>query len=227
LPFSSTRQRIVGGADLDEVLAADQVRRQARARAVHVVDNDRLLYFRLDLREVGAAFQILQVNVPVGLDLDLGRARGRGAVHPGLDALRDVVERRAPVDLDLDAVVRRRVVARGHHDADAAELARQVADRGRRQALGHQGGVQMVGLEDLRDLARERVGLEALVVADDHRARERRFLAQVLGLVLLDVVGDGLGRAPHVLEGEVARDDAAPAVGAELDGFHHLSPVRP
>ncbi len=225
LRVHAAEQGIVRAADLDQVLGRQEVRHQAGARAVHVVDDDGALELGLDLAHVHAAFEIAEVGVPEGFGLNLGRARRRGAVDPAFDALGHVVERRAPVDLDLDAVVRRRIVARGDHHARAAELTRHVAHRRGREALGHQSRVQVVGLEHLRDLAREDVGLEALVVADDHRPGQRRLLARVLDLVLLHVVGDGLGRAPDVLEREVARDETAPAVGAELDRIHYRLPA--
>ena len=91
----------------------------------------------------------------------------------------------------------------------APALAHAVAERrGGRDAVGQQHR-DAGGGDDLGAGAGKGLGPEAGVVAD----------AEALGGVFLgvNVGGDGLGGDAHVGKGEVVGDDAAPAVGAELD----------
>ena len=108
----------------------------------------------------------------------------RGHVGQGpdrLDAGRDLgVGRRhdlaAVAEVDLVAVVARRVVAGGHHHAgDAAELAdREREQRGRQRAREHERAQAGPG-HHLGGVAREHVGVVAGVVPDhDRRRRGRR-----------------------------------------------------
>src|SRR5205807_8438997 len=78
-------------------------------------------------------------------------------------------------------------------------------DAVRRRHLGHLAGEQVRG--------------EAGVVSDEGG---RIFAAAA-------VMGDPLGRNPNRLRGEVVGDDAAPAVGAELDldGQRYRVPIPP
>ncbi len=88
-------------------------------------------------------------------DLGVGRRDDLGAV----------------AEVDLVAVVLRRVVARGDHDAGgAAEVADRVREHRRRQRPRQDVGVDARALHDLGGVAGERVGLVAGVVPDDDRA---------------------------------------------------------
>ena len=92
-------------------------------------------------------------------------------------------------DLKRDGGGRRRSLAEMHRDAVAGD------DLGGRQGKVATG--------------------EALVVADDHAARQ---LSRLEGVA--QILGKPLRAAPQVVEGIVLTDLAAPAVGAENDVCH-------
>ena len=87
----------------------------------------------------------------------------------------------AVAEVDLVAVVLRRVVAGGHHHAgDAAELADRERQHGRRQRPREQQRREPGAAHHLGGVAGEDVGVVAGVVADDHRAaRPRPLLVEV------------------------------------------------
>ena len=159
----------------------------------------------------GPGVDHLDAAAPLGL-VQVGQQDGVGIDDPGdlfLEACNHLRRGRAGVlRLVLDAEVRRRVVAGGEDDRPRGS---KFEDRPRAD-LRRGGVLRQVGLDpggggDPRDLGGKAVGAEAAVIPNDHlRVRVPR-----------KVVGDPLGGVAHVLEREVVGDDAAPAVGAELD----------
>ena len=119
----------------------------------------------------------------------------------------------ARIGLDLEAVVRPRVVAGGDDDPRSRpELAREVAADLGRHRVGRREGADVVGGEDLDAGAGEVLGGEAAVMTDDDAA--------IRAPGLLEVLGHAACAATHVVEGVVLGDGGAPAVGAELDLGH-------
>ena len=112
--------------------------------------------------------------------------------------------------LDLEAVVDPRVVAGGDDDARGGaaldDLVR--AHLGRDRVRG-EGDRDVVGEDHLRGGRREVLRGEPPVVGDDDALR--------LLAALDDVVGDAVGAAADVLEGELVGDPRPPAVRAEDD----------
>src|SRR5439155_7699094 len=83
----------------------------------------------------------------------------------------------------------------------------------------HQNGVESVAAEDFAGGPRELFREKPDVIADEHPA-----LAALDGL---EIIRAGLGRVTNVLKREGIGDDAAPAVGAELNGYRHVALVFP
>jgi hypothetical protein len=133
--------------------------------------------------EVGVD-DVLAQHPPAGLADRLPRHRGKGADRrdPGRDL---GVGRRhdlaAVAEVDLVAVVLRRVVARGdHHARDRAELADRVGEQRRRQRTGEEQRGQPGAAHHLGGVLGEHVGVVPCVVPDhDGAARGRPLVAEV------------------------------------------------
>ena len=81
----------------------------------------------------------------------------------------------------LVAVVRRRVMAGGNHDARlAAQLAHRKGQHRCRLQFREQIGLHLVGCQHARRFARKHIGFDARIVGDDHR-RVHIFVAQIVG----------------------------------------------
>ena len=208
---------------------ADQPRVPAGAGPVQVLDEDAPLG-GADLLDVDDAVELVP-EARVGVeDLDEARVDGIGViatrrqlvgrvlVHRGLDGGEHL--RRggaAGIGLDLEAVVRPWVVARGDDDAGARpELAgEEAADLGR-HGLRRREAADVVRRQHLDAGACEMLGGEPPVVADDDAA--------VRGAGPLEVLGHPPRTAPDVVEGVVLGDGRAPAIRPELDR-RHRSPM--
>ncbi len=106
----------------------------------------------------------------------------------------------AVAEVDLVAVVLRRVVAGGdHHAGDAAELADREGQERCRQRPGEDQGAQAGAGHHLRGVPREHVGVVAGVVADHH--------GRAAGRAVLDEVRRETGGGP-------GHDDAVHPVGS-------------
>ncbi len=99
-----------------------------------------------------------------------------------------------------------------HHSARGAEVLYRIGKRGGGSVIVGQKNVDAGSGQGLRNSFREIARLEARVIADNQT------FAYVF--MLMDVVGDGVADATHILEGVVVGDNAAPTVGSEFDLGH-------
>ena len=137
----------------------------------------------------------------LGERLGWGQRRRQPVGHPGQGG-------RAVRGDELDAVVRRRIVARGHlQRAGEPPLEDRPRDDRRRGVPAGEADVEAVGTEDAGEFLRGRPRARPRVVADG----DRRVLA-----LRAQVVGGGLADGPDPWFGELL-DRRPPAVGAELD----------
>ena len=131
-----------------------------------------------------------------GGDLGVGRRHDLGPV----------------AEVDLVAVVLRRVVRRRHHDTGhAAEVPDAERDHRRGGRHRHQQGPEAGAREDLGGVAGEHVGLVPGVVPDDHRATGQALVQQVRGQT-----GRGLTDDDPVHPVRAGPDRSAQPSGAEL-----------
>ena len=122
--------------------------------------------------------------------------------------------------LQLEAIERGWIVAGGdHHPAGRPPGLDRVGNRRGGRRLVRQHDLIPVCREDLGGAPAELIGEKAAIVADDDRA------PGAWDRVGLPVIRGGLGDAFQVGEGEILRDDRAPAVGAELDLTHAMPGV--
>ena len=203
------RRRGEAGAcgDLDDAVAADAVHRgvdpRHLARPVTRQPRERV--------EVGLADALVE-------DLALVAARHRGdPTHSG-DPLGDLDVRRrddlaAVAEVDLVAVVLRRVVARGHHHPGHRA---QVPDREGQQGSGQRPREdqrpQSGAGDDLGGVAGEDVGVVAGVVPDDDGVALGRALVTQVGHQARGGAGDDDAVHPH----RAGAEGAAQPGGAEL-----------
>ena len=192
--------------DLDENVASDAVHRRVHgddvARTVVREVDDSL---HVGLGHVGAADGVVVAAGQLVDPADLVDERGDIGVG-GRHDLAGVAE------VDLVAVVLRRVVRRRHHDAGrAAEVQDRVGEHRRGQVLGQQVGAHARRLHDLGGVAGEHVGVVPRVVADDHGRLPVDLTAQVGG----EPCG-GLGDDDAVHPVRTAAEGAAQPGGAEL-----------
>ncbi len=228
-----------GGIDLAADLgegggaAGEEGGEVAGAGAVHGVDGDVAADGAegVEVDEAGDVGHVLGRGVNVGDEagvpgrLEREAADLAGLLHAldlGLDLGEDLgVRATAGGAAVLEAVPLGGVVAGGDHDAAGGTVVDEViADDGRGGGGGAADDGDAVAGEDLDDGVGELGGEEAGVVADDDGGSGEP--------LLLVVVGDALGAEADVAEGELLRDDGAPAVRAEpeadIDGGHASPP---
>ena len=100
-------------------------------------------------------------------------------------------------------------------------MADGVRDDGRgRVALAEEAG-EAVGREHFGDGEAELAPEEARVVADDDHGLALGDGGLGIPEFGVEIVRDALSREADAVEGEVARDETAPAGGAEFDGDAH------
>ena len=131
--------------------------------------------------------------------------------HAGFDVFGDFGKSGAGVRGRIfQAVILRGIVAGGEVDG-AVEFAAHdfKGDRGSGRKRFAEQRADAVVLKDVNRELGKFFGIEACVVADENRGLLR------LGF---HVFRDGRDREPHVREGEIVGDEAAPAGRAELDG---------
>ena len=103
---------------------------------------------------------------------------------------------------------------RDHYPAGRAQVLHCIRQSRRRREVVRQAHVDARAREYLGDYLRRPLGSEARIVAH-HQAFAGVF-------VLVNVDRHGVAYAPHVVEGEIVGDDAAPTVGSKLDLCAHL-----
>src|ERR1700684_4370911 len=132
----------------------------------------------------------------------------------GFDLGDDRGERAAAVaGFVLDAVPVGGIVAGGDDEAAGGfALTNEERDRGSGARLVGEPDGRAGGADRFGDSGGDRVGGEAVVVADDH-AFAGVFTAD-------DVASDGVRDDARVRVSEIVGDDAAPTVGAEFDPSH-------
>ena len=123
--------------------------------------------------------------------------------------------RAAVVGLELHPIPVARIVAGGdHHAAGRAQVLHCIRQSRRRREVVGETHVNARAREHLGDDLRRSLRSEARIVAYDQA------FAGVF--VLVDVDRHGVAYAPHVVEGEIVGDDAAPTVGPKLDLCAHV-----
>ncbi len=150
---------------------------------------------RLEIGKRHAAALALQARrIQLALDRTHDRRRTRAAI----------------AGLVFHAIPVEGIMAGGdHHAAGGAQVLHRIRERRRgRVVVGEPYGDARGGENFGDDLGRALRG-KARVVADDQA------FARVL--MLVDVDGHRVANAPHVVEGEIVGDDAAPSVRSELN----------
>ena len=122
---------------------------------------------------------------------------------------------------ELVAVEAGRVVAGSdHHPAHGAPLFDGKRDRGRGRGLRRQNDLKTIAGKDLRSDLGEAVGKESAVIADHHPGRPPKNRRRPIPDLRFPKAGGGLRDPGDIGEGELLRNDRAPAVGAEVDACH-------
>ena len=202
----------------------------AMTRAIHQFHRDLHPRFPDDVEvdELAQLFEIAGLRIK-GFALERANDRaGKGPVlrqkliHVGFDLFGHVgCAGRAVAGGEFQSLILRRVVAGGHVDA-ANRFSRPdgVSDhRSRRVTIAEQGSESVRG-QNFGGGQREFASQKSGVVTNNHDRLplgERRARAAHLRR---EIIGDCLRGQPDVVEGEVTRNNAAPAGGAKFDGGH-------
>src|SRR5258707_590765 len=218
----AAESRIARAANLvaGDAIAAQQLGQQARGRSMHGI-RDEAESRVAKLFPVHQFFEFVEIRLTgfqrlneIFLRWQRGNVRTLHDFEIAFNLRHDGRQSRAAVArFVLDAIPWIGIVASGDHQAAG------------RSALPHEqgncrSGAGLVGQENGRTGGRNHVGRdrgdfirgESMVIADDDA------FARILATH--DVAGNGLRHNTRIRESKIFRDDAPPAIGAELNGVH-------